>query len=70
MLWGWCHRLAPGGGKGHPRMPGSILPVIVLLLSVLACGGIGLAYEHDLVKDYAIWATDLDSSIYSAKESR
>ena len=37
----------------------SILPVVVLLLSALACGGIGLAYEHDLVKDYAIWAVDL-----------
>lgn len=36
-----------------------ILPVVVLLLSALACGGIGLAYEHDLVRDYAIWATDL-----------
>jgi len=35
------------------------LPVIVLLLSALACGGIGLAYEYDLVRDYAIWATDL-----------
>ncbi|MEA3395860.1 MAG: hypothetical protein U9R05_00160 [Chloroflexota bacterium] len=37
----------------------SILPVVVLLLSALACSGTGLAYEHDLVKDYAIWAGDL-----------
>ena len=29
-----------------------------LLVASLACGGIGLAYEHDLVGDYAVWATD------------
>lgn len=33
--------------------------IIAVLLSTLACGGIGLAYEHDLTEDYAVWATDL-----------
>lgn len=35
-----------------------ILVVIGILLISLACGGIGLAYEHDLTGDYAVWATD------------
>jgi hypothetical protein len=36
------------------------LPFIgLILLLTLACGGIGLAYEHDLTQDYAVWATDL-----------
>ena len=29
-----------------------------LLVASLACGGIGLAYEHDLTGSYAVWATD------------
>lgn len=36
-----------------------ILLLVALLFFTLACGGIGLAYEHDLVADYAVWATDL-----------
>jgi len=36
-----------------------VLPFALLLLAALACGGIGLAYEHDLTGDYAIWAGDL-----------
>lgn len=35
-----------------------ILVVTGILLISLACGGIGLAYEHDLTGDYAVWATD------------
>lgn len=36
------------------------MPAALTLFAIaLACGGIGLAYEHDLVKDYAIWAPDL-----------
>lgn len=31
----------------------------LLFAATLACGGIGLAYEHDLTADYAVWATDL-----------
>jgi len=33
--------------------------MFVLLLTTLACGGIGLAYEYDLTGDYAVWAPDL-----------
>ncbi|MCD4668911.1 MAG: DUF3997 domain-containing protein [Actinomycetia bacterium] len=33
--------------------------LFLLLTATLACGGIGLAYEHDLTADYAVWATDL-----------
>ena len=36
-----------------------ILVVTGILLISLACGGIGLAYEHDLTEDYAVWAPDL-----------
>ena len=32
---------------------------LCLLFASLACGGIGLAYEHDLTGDYAVWAPDL-----------
>jgi hypothetical protein len=32
---------------------------LCLLVASLACGGIGLAYEHDLTRDYAVWAPDL-----------
>lgn len=33
--------------------------IVALLLTTLACGGIGLAYEYDLAGDYAVWAPDL-----------
>jgi hypothetical protein len=33
--------------------------ILALLLTTLACGGIGLAYEYDLTGDYAVWAPDL-----------
>jgi hypothetical protein len=36
-----------------------VFGVIGILLISLACGGIGLAYEHDLTGDYAVWAPDL-----------
>jgi hypothetical protein len=32
-----------------------------LLLLALACGGIGLAYEHDLPAEYAIWDPDANA---------
>lgn len=35
------------------------IPLLVLLLASLACGGIGLAYEADLTADYAVWAPDV-----------
>lgn len=35
--------------------------LILILLLALACGGIGLAYEHDLTADYAIWAPDTNT---------
>lgn len=31
---------------------------LIIFLIALGCGGIGLAYEHDLTADYAVWATD------------
>ncbi len=34
------------------------LLLLVLLLISLACGGLGLAYEFDLIDDYAVWAPD------------
>jgi hypothetical protein len=37
----------------------SLLLICILLFISLACGGIGLAYEHDLTADYAVWAPDL-----------
>jgi hypothetical protein len=33
----------------------------LLLLLAPACGGIGLAYEHDLTADYTIWAPDTNA---------
>ena len=33
----------------------------LLLVIALACGGIGLAYEHDLTAEYAIWAPDANA---------
>jgi hypothetical protein len=33
----------------------------LLLVLALACGGIGLAYEHDLTADYAVWAPDVNA---------
>jgi len=35
--------------------------LILILWLALACGGIGLAYEHDLTADYAIWAPDTNT---------
>ena len=35
--------------------------LILILWLALACGGIGLAYEHDLTADYAVWATDTNT---------
>lgn len=35
------------------------LLILFLFLASLACGGIGLTYEHDLTADYAVWATDV-----------
>jgi hypothetical protein len=37
----------------------SLILLLLILWLALACGGIGLAYEHDLTAAYAIWATDL-----------
>ena len=34
------------------------LLIALLLLSALACGGIGMAYDYDLVGEYAVWAPD------------
>lgn len=37
----------------------------------MACGGIGLAYEHDLTADYSIWAPDLsEQSAVVQKDSQ
>jgi hypothetical protein len=33
----------------------------LLLVLALACGGIGLDYEHDLTADYAVWAPDANA---------
>ncbi len=41
------------------RIKPTLWVVLPMLWLTLACGGIGLAYKHDLTQDYAVWATDL-----------
>jgi hypothetical protein len=50
------------GGDQHSvaRRRRGLLTSLLIVLS-LACGGIGLAYEHDLTSDYAIWAPDANA---------
>jgi hypothetical protein len=50
------------GGDQHSvaRRRRGLLTSLLLVLA-LACGGIGLAYEHDLTSDYAIWAPDANA---------
>jgi hypothetical protein len=40
-----------------------------ILYMSIACGGIGLAYEHDLSDDYAVWATDMTEQAAIVKKN-
>lgn len=52
-------------------MKKTLLPILLLFLASLSCGGIGLAYEYDLTADYAVWATDqLEQSAVVRKDSQ
>jgi hypothetical protein len=46
-----------------------ILAFSFLLISMLGCGGFGLAYEKDLVGKYAVWATDIEEQAAVVKKT-